>query len=175
MEQDIKIGLGDVARDKISGFEGVVTGVADFLHACHRLQLQPAKVDDETGKPKATAFFDSPQLELVKKGNYKSSLIEDHDIELGDLAVDCITKFEGVVVTMTRYMDMATRVSIQPSRLNEKTGLPTEAYTFNAGSLDIVKKGTFKPEVVETKEGVTKPPPGGPDRGGFDIPSMDQR
>jgi len=59
------IALGDVARDPITGYEGVVIGVTEWLHGCKRLTLQAQALHD--GKPVESQGFDEPQLELVRK------------------------------------------------------------------------------------------------------------
>lgn len=61
-----KIDLGDVARDDITGFQGVVICVSKWLHGCERLTLQPEGLDKE-GQPHKAASFDEPQLSLMKK------------------------------------------------------------------------------------------------------------
>lgn len=57
------IKLGDLARDTITGFTGVVVAETKWLHGCVRLTLQPKALHD--GKPIESQTFDSPQLELV--------------------------------------------------------------------------------------------------------------
>lgn len=59
------IALGDIARDTLTGFEGVVVAKTNWLHGCTRWTLQPRKL--EKGKLQETQSFDEPQLELVKK------------------------------------------------------------------------------------------------------------
>lgn len=63
MDTSNEIRLGDVARDTITGFSGVVVCVAKWLHGCERLTLQPQELRD--GKPVDLQTFDRPQLELV--------------------------------------------------------------------------------------------------------------
>jgi len=58
-----KIELGDVARDTITGFTGVVICKSKWLHGCERFTLQPKELKD--GKPIESSTFDEPQLELV--------------------------------------------------------------------------------------------------------------
>lgn len=60
-----KINLGDVARDTVTGFEGLVVGRHEYLHGCVRLQLQPRELKD--GKPIDACSFDEPQLDIVKR------------------------------------------------------------------------------------------------------------
>jgi hypothetical protein len=61
-----EIKLGDVAKDTITGFEGKVVGITDWLYQCRRLGLQPMKLDKE-GKPYNPEWFDELQCEPVRK------------------------------------------------------------------------------------------------------------
>lgn len=61
----MEINLGDVAKDKISGFAGIVTGVTSWLNGCRRFMLTPQKLDKD-GKPRASEWFDDVQVVLVK-------------------------------------------------------------------------------------------------------------
>ena len=58
------IGLGDTARDSITGFEGVVVCVSQWLYGCRRISIQPRQLDPN-GKPVDYASFDEPQCELI--------------------------------------------------------------------------------------------------------------
>lgn len=60
-----EIRLGDLARDTITGFEGVVVGITQWLHGCRRFVIQPRELKD--GKPIETQSFDEPQLVLVQR------------------------------------------------------------------------------------------------------------
>lgn len=55
------IQLGQKARDVISNFEGVVTGVAEYLTGCRQLLLSRG---DDTGRPQGE-WFDEDRLDLV--------------------------------------------------------------------------------------------------------------
>ena len=65
-----KVGLGDVVRDTITGFEGVVCAKTEWLNGCVRVQVQPKQLRE--GKPIEAHTFDIEQLELVKIGGRKS-------------------------------------------------------------------------------------------------------
>jgi hypothetical protein len=58
------IELGDVVRDKVTGFEGVAIGVTTWLHGCRRITVQPRALKD--GRPIEPLSFDEPQLEIVE-------------------------------------------------------------------------------------------------------------
>jgi hypothetical protein len=64
--------LGDVVRDKISGFSGVATCRLDYLNGCVRWQVTPRTLHD--AKPVEAQYFDDEQLEPVK-GEERVALI----------------------------------------------------------------------------------------------------
>lgn len=57
--------LGDVARDTITGYEGRVIGITEWLYQCRRLGIQPMKLDKE-GRPFDIQWFDELQCEVVE-------------------------------------------------------------------------------------------------------------
>jgi len=60
----MRIKLGDVARDSITGFEGVVIARTEWLFGCVRYSLQPQALHD--GKPIESQTFDEEQLVWVR-------------------------------------------------------------------------------------------------------------
>lgn len=65
MSKNQTIELGDVVRDRITGFVGVATATTTWLNGCIRINVQPEKLKD--GKIGETETFDIQQLEVVKK------------------------------------------------------------------------------------------------------------
>lgn len=64
------IELGDKIRDRVSGLEGIATGVNQYLNGCVQWLISgPAKVPDATGaREHITArWFDVQQCELLNK------------------------------------------------------------------------------------------------------------
>jgi len=61
------INLGDKCKDKISGFEGICTGLAEWLYACTKVCITPQKVIAITYKPAESDWFDEPQITKVKE------------------------------------------------------------------------------------------------------------
>lgn len=57
------IKMGDVARDTITGYTGVVIAITKWIHGCERLTLQSRDLKD--GVPVESRCFDRPQLEYV--------------------------------------------------------------------------------------------------------------
>lgn len=63
-----EIELGDLVADKISGFQGVVVAITEWLHACKRITIQPSELKD--GKPIDNETFDYLQLKIITKNYY---------------------------------------------------------------------------------------------------------
>lgn len=57
--------LGDRVRDPITGFTGIATSIATWLHGCIRVGVSPEKAPGD--KPPSDRFFDQSQLVVVKK------------------------------------------------------------------------------------------------------------
>lgn len=60
------IKLGDLARDIITGFEGIVVARTQWLSSCDRVTLQPREMKD--GKRVNNCTFDLHEVELVESG-----------------------------------------------------------------------------------------------------------
>jgi hypothetical protein len=63
MKSDTSLEHGDLVKDTITGFQGVVIGRTDWLNGCVRMVVQPKELKD--GKPIDALTFDVEQLELV--------------------------------------------------------------------------------------------------------------
>jgi len=55
--------LGDTARDIVTGFTGVVTGIVDYLTGCNQALMTPRVKEDGTS-PEAR-WVDTDRLEVV--------------------------------------------------------------------------------------------------------------
>lgn len=61
-----KIKLGDLVRDEITGYEGVVIGITNWLNGCARMGLQNRdQVNEKTGLPSDTYWVDETTLTLI--------------------------------------------------------------------------------------------------------------
>lgn len=63
----MKFDLGDLCRDRVTGFEGIVVAITCWLNGCIRVTLQPRKLK-ENGEHPETVTFDQHQVELVSAG-----------------------------------------------------------------------------------------------------------
>ena len=57
--------LGTIVRDRVTGFEGAITGRAQHLTGCNTYGLQPKEMKD--GKPIEAEWFDENRLEAIPK------------------------------------------------------------------------------------------------------------
>lgn len=56
--------LGRLARDTVSGFEGVIESRTEWLNGCFRIALAPNHLDKD-GKMLDSKAFDAEQIELL--------------------------------------------------------------------------------------------------------------
>jgi hypothetical protein len=61
------VGLGDEARDTVTGFTGIVVALTEWFNACQRATLQPAMEKGKMSVPMSESF-DVEQLVIVKQG-----------------------------------------------------------------------------------------------------------
>lgn len=64
--------FGKKARDKVTGFTGVITGRADYMYGCSQLVLAPAV--DKDGKMADGHWFDEGRIEILEEAVKPSSV-----------------------------------------------------------------------------------------------------
>ncbi len=164
-----KIELGDLAKDLLSGFTGVVKSISKYEHNCDVIGLQPQELRD--GKPIPTEFFDAPGVEVVKKQVISCGLIPMPMIfNFDDMVKDTVTDFKGTVIGYCQWLNGCTRVAVQTAKL--KDGNPVDFAWFPMTQLKLVKAGKGKrpitpaplTEGLAVHEGVVvrEQKPGGP-------------
>ena len=65
VEHNFLYALGSRAKDRITGFEGIIVNRAQWLFNCNVYGLKPTDLDKD-GKPQSIVHFDEPQLEILK-------------------------------------------------------------------------------------------------------------
>jgi hypothetical protein len=139
MSDDIE--MGDIARDELTGFEGVVIGRCHWLTNCDRLTLQPQSLDKD-GQPAKANSFDITHCQMVKKGVIARTVFPGDmkpELMLGDIARDTITGFEGVIIARAEWLSACDRLVLQPNKLKDD-GQPKDNHGFDVTSCEIVKK-----------------------------------
>lgn len=59
--------LGSVVRDRISGFEGMVIGEAQYLYAMEQVLVLPSGLND--CKPMEAVWFVTERVDILKREN----------------------------------------------------------------------------------------------------------
>lgn len=62
---DNRTSLGKKGRDKITGFEGVITACCSYLTGCDQFGLTPPVKD---GKLESSQWFDTGRVEIIGEG-----------------------------------------------------------------------------------------------------------
>ena len=57
--------FGKQAKDKITGFKGIITARADYMYGCGQYYLNPPV--DKEGKKQAGNWFDEGRIEILKQ------------------------------------------------------------------------------------------------------------
>jgi hypothetical protein len=142
------IKLGDIARDTITGFEGVAIARSTALNNCPRWTLQPQEVKD--GVATESRSFDEPNVEFVRGTDIPTiaCVRPEEPAELGDTVRDLVTGLEGVVMSITIFQAGCTRIAVQPRAL--KDGLPVSASYCDECHLAVIKRASPKPAPVNT-------------------------
>lgn len=65
MKHNFKFNCGDIVKDKITGFNGVVVARIQYLTGCNRYSIQSRILADE--KPVEWQNFDEDQLNILKE------------------------------------------------------------------------------------------------------------
>ena len=58
------VNLGDEARDKVTGYKGIVVCISEWISGCRRISIQTPGLHE--GKPIQSQCFDAEQVELVE-------------------------------------------------------------------------------------------------------------
>jgi hypothetical protein len=62
-----KIYVGDIAKDTVTGFQGMAVARTEWLNGCVRITIQPQELKKDGGTIEPE-HFDEQQLAMVKKG-----------------------------------------------------------------------------------------------------------
>lgn len=140
------ITLGQKARDKVSGFEGTLTEVANYLFGCDQYAITPPVKD---GELKEGYWFDVGRLEPIGKKTFA----EEPDVpgmSLGQEAKDAITGFNGIMIGRSRTISGYETYGLAPRVKDQEKG---KTQWFDVKRLEIIGKGINPKEVRAEKPG----------------------
>jgi hypothetical protein len=70
----MQVALGSKARDKITGYTGIVIATTDWLSGCRRVTIQTQEMKD--GKPIDSCCFDESQVETIEEKTTVSEIAD---------------------------------------------------------------------------------------------------
>lgn len=143
----MNINLGDRAKDRITGFIGIVVAEMHWLYGCRRLTLQPETLKD--GKTQERESFDEPQLEVVERAVHAitpTAAHPDGPLQTGDVAQDSVTKFKGLILSRTTWVHGCVFIQLQPEGM--KGGKLLDSHTFDELRLKPIKRGKIAPAIA---------------------------
>lgn len=140
MKESTDFQLGTKARDRISGFEGIVVSIGTHITGCRRMGIRPVERADRGEEE----WFYPEQLELVSDETEFTELGESAKTEtpfsLGDELEDEITGVTGIAGTITYTLFNCPRVAVQPVDKTDSTEAPDREW-FDAPRLSRVSNG----------------------------------
>ena len=148
--------FGNVCKDLVTGFEGIMTSRTAFITGCDRVELKPTDVEKES------KTFDLGMVRFVSDGiaNEISNANKFEDLDralynFGDEAMDKITEFKGRItgkfISVTG--DIAYGVSPKFSAMNREN----DAQWFDEGRIEIIEEKVVEVDINKTRVGGVVP------------------
>jgi hypothetical protein len=75
MAQPFEVQLGDLARDRLTGFQGVVVGITSWINSCRHVGIKPQTLD-KNGEPRECKWFDEPQVDVVEPEHFRPDPVD---------------------------------------------------------------------------------------------------
>lgn len=131
--------LGVLARDLISGYEGVVTARVEWYYGCLRYSLQAPGLKD--GKPIEEIQIDEDQLKILNTELIPGEPREGTPFELESRARvrDVLTGYEGVITGRMQWLYSGNRYVVQSQALHD--GKPVDSIVRHAKQLEVLGAG----------------------------------
>jgi hypothetical protein len=102
----------DKVRDKVTGFEGVVTAIHDPMTSAYQYGLQPPVKPD--GNLPEIVTFDADAFEILEKKNQDQRVPFENALYNYRDQVKCIiTGFQGQVVSRTEFLNGCIQYRVQ--------------------------------------------------------------
>ena len=112
----MKIKLGTIVKDKVTGLIGVAENRATYLYGCDRYWLQPQIKED--GTVPDGLMVDEPQLAPVPdRGRVMDAITPPpQTIELGSTVHDPIKDMTGTATGRAVYLNGCSRILVEPKQ-----------------------------------------------------------
>lgn len=111
MAKNGEIQMGYKVRDLVTGFEGTVTSITQYLYGVRRVGIQPPV--DKDGKIPDSCDVDEPQIEILDTKKVIDAESMPFSFELGQEAEDPISGYTGTIIGFCDFINGCRRVGIQ--------------------------------------------------------------
>lgn len=153
MNTKFKYPMNAIAKDTISGFQGVIISRTAHLFGCSQYGLAPQELSSD-GIPRPTEFFDESRIEIVDETNAvygEDNHSEIFSISLGSEVEDKVSGFKGKVLVIVEYLHNCSQYYIEPPV--DKDGKPQTGQFCDEGRLIVKGIGINPEEVSSSKRG----------------------
>ena len=141
---------GFKAKDKITGYEGIVNSHYVYLYNVDRIGIQSQELND--GQPKESVYFDINQIEFIGDAPVIEPVkLIDNPFKLGDLVEDELSNYQGKITAFGYWLNGCVRCICQSPQL--KDGVPVEEAFLNIKQLRLKKQEVVKEENKNVKVG----------------------
>lgn len=153
MQTTFKYPMNVVAKDKISGFKGVIIARTAHLFGCAQYGLAPQELSAD-GTPRPTEYFDESRIEILDETeaiNGENDFNIIFAIKLGSEVKDKVSNFEGKVLVAVENLYNCNQYYVEQPV--DKDGKTQEGKWFDEGRLSVIGEGIKPEEVAAPKRG----------------------
>lgn len=153
MQTKFKYPMNAIAKDTVSGFQGVIIARNAHLFGCAQYGLAPQELSSD-GSPRQTEFFDEARIEILDETNAVYGEDEYKNIftvSLGTEVIDKVSEFKGKVLMVVEYLHNCSQYYVEPTVDND--GKVRAGQFFDEGRLSVISKGITPEEVAAPKRG----------------------
>lgn len=153
MQTKFKYPMNAIAKDKVSGFQGIIIARNAHLFGCAQYGLAPQELASD-GSPRKTEYFDESRIQILDESNAVYGDDEYKDIfliPLGAEVKDKVSNFQGKVLVVIENLHNCNNYWVEPPV--DKDGKPRDGQWFDEGRLKVVGKGIAPEEVAAPKRG----------------------
>lgn len=153
MQTKFKYPMNAIAKDTISGFQGMIIARNAHLFGCDQYGLAPQELAAD-GTPRQTEFFDESRIEILDETNAvygEDNYDEIFPIPLGKEVEDKVSGFKGKALMIVEYLHNCSQYYIEPPV--DKDGKPQTGQFFDEGRLTVKGEGIKPEEVSSPKRG----------------------
>lgn len=124
--------LGSVVRDRVSGYQGILTARTEWFYGPTLYSVQSQEAVD--GVPVEQRGFDEDTLVAVDE---EPDVAPDFKYELGSKARDAVTGYVGIIVCRSQHIHQCRRYNLQTGGLSK--GLPFKTVGVDEAAIELIE------------------------------------